>query len=101
MAPLAVSSARRAALAPLKASPLAAASAECGQKEDCEEEQEEQESSTTNSDPASSRMSMLPPQSNPVTISDTHSPHPKHIRDRQLPEVMCVFCVSIGANLNS
>lgn len=84
-APLTVSSTRRAALAPLEASPLIAAPAESGQKEECEKEQE---LSTPNSDPVSSGKSVLPPQNNPVTVNNTPKPHLNPLMEPQLLEVM-------------
>ena len=87
MPPLAVSSARRAALAPLEASPLIAAPAESGKREECEKEQG---SSTPNSLPVSSEVSVLPPQNNPVTVNSRHNPVLKQLREPQSLEVICM-----------
>ncbi|XP_039989777.1 BEN domain-containing protein 7 [Xiphias gladius] len=70
VAPLMVSSARRAALTPLEASPLIVAPAP-------------EHSSTANSRPASSEVSALPPQNNPVTVNNTHSPLLSQLREPQ------------------
>ncbi|XP_076589576.1 BEN domain-containing protein 7 isoform X1 [Chaetodon auriga] len=83
VAPLAVSSSRRAALAPLKASPLIPAPAESGKREECEKEQD---SSPPHSHPVSSGVSVLPPQNNSVTVNNTHKPLLSQLREPQLLE---------------
>ncbi|XP_051237840.1 BEN domain-containing protein 7 isoform X2 [Dicentrarchus labrax] len=83
VAPLTVSSNRRAALAPLEASPLIAAPAESEKREECEKEQD---SSTPNTHPVSSGVSVLPPQSNPVTANNTHNPLLNQLRKPHLLE---------------
>lgn len=91
--PLTVSSNRRAALAPLEASPLTVAPAESEKRKECEKEQD---SSTPNTHPVSSGVSVLPPQNNPVTANNTHNPLLNQLREPHLLEVMytlvCVFC---------
>lgn len=92
VAPLTVSSSRRAVLAPLEALPLTAASAESGQKEECETKQD---SCTLNKDPASSGMCALPAQNDPLTINNTVNKNLNQLREPPLPEVStcpCVFC---------
>ncbi|XP_070764159.1 BEN domain-containing protein 7 [Enoplosus armatus] len=80
VAPVTVSSTRRAALAPLEASPLRAAPAESGKREECEKEQD---SSTPNSHRVSSEVSVLPPQNNPATVNNTHNPLLNQLREPQ------------------
>uniref|UniRef100_A0A665UC77 Si:ch211-220f12.4 n=1 Tax=Echeneis naucrates TaxID=173247 RepID=A0A665UC77_ECHNA len=65
VAPLTVSSARRAALTPPEASPLIVAPAE---SEETEESEKEQHSSTASTHPNSSEITMLPPQNNPSEV---------------------------------
>ncbi|XP_051808553.1 BEN domain-containing protein 7 isoform X2 [Acanthochromis polyacanthus] len=81
VAPVAVTSARRAALSPLKASPLQAAPAESGKREECEKD-----SSTPNIHPISSDVSVLPPQTDPVTVNNTHSPLLNQLKEPQAVE---------------
>ncbi|XP_068169802.1 BEN domain-containing protein 7 isoform X2 [Antennarius striatus] len=78
VAPLPVSNTRRATLNPVEAS-----SASSGKKSKCEKN-----SSTPSSGPVS-WVSALPPQNNPVTVHNTHSPHLIQQRDPQSlePEV--------------
>ncbi|XP_037622987.1 BEN domain-containing protein 7 [Sebastes umbrosus] len=84
VAPLTVSSARKAALGPLEASPpLLAAPAESGKREECEKERG---SSTPNSHPVSSEVSVLPHQKNPVTVNSRHNPLLNQLREPQLLE---------------
>ncbi|XP_035521420.1 BEN domain-containing protein 7 [Morone saxatilis] len=83
MTPLTVSSNRRAALAPLEASPLTAAPAESEKRKECEKEQD---SSTPNTHPVSSGVSVLPPQNNPVTANNTHNPLLNQLREPHLLE---------------
>ncbi|XP_078112171.1 BEN domain-containing protein 7 [Sander vitreus] len=71
VAPLTVSSTRRAALAPLEASPSIAAPAKSGKSEECEKEHG---LSTPNSHPVCSEVSVLPSQKNPVTVNNRHNP---------------------------
>ncbi|XP_044048842.1 BEN domain-containing protein 7 isoform X1 [Siniperca chuatsi] len=78
--PVTVSSTRSAALTPLEASPLIAAPAESGKREECEKEQD---SSTPNSQRVSSEVSVLPPQNNPVTVNNTHNPLLNQLREPQ------------------
>lgn len=85
VAPFTVSSSRKAALAPLETSPLLAAPAESEKREECEKEQD---SSTPNSHSVSSGVSVLPPQSNPVTVTNTHNPLLNQPREPQSSEVM-------------
>uniref|UniRef100_UPI0037E8A55D BEN domain-containing protein 7 n=1 Tax=Semicossyphus pulcher TaxID=241346 RepID=UPI0037E8A55D len=66
VAPLTVSSTRRAAPAPLEASPYTAAPAEAGEREGCEKEQN---SSIPNSHPVCSEVSS---QNNPETVNNRH-----------------------------
>ncbi|XP_040894770.1 BEN domain-containing protein 7 [Toxotes jaculatrix] len=80
VAPLTVSSSRRAGLTPLEASPLIVAPAESGKREESEKEQD---SSTANSHSVSSEVSVLPSQNNPVTVSNTHSPLLNQLREPQ------------------
>ena len=89
VAPLTVSSTRRAALDPLEASPLGAASAESEKREPCEKGKD---SSTPNSQTVSSGVSVLPPQSNPATVNNTHSPLMSQLREPQSLEVMYIMC---------
>lgn len=84
VAPLTVSSTRRAALTPLEASPLIATAAESVQEE-CEKEQE---SAAPSSDQVSSGLSVLPPESNPVPVNNTANPHLNPLMEPQLLEVM-------------
>ncbi|XP_063767655.1 BEN domain-containing protein 7 isoform X3 [Eleginops maclovinus] len=83
VAPLTVSSTRRAALAPLEASPLIAAPAESGKREECEKEQG---SSTPNSHPTSSALSVLPRQNNPVIVNNRHNTLLNKLREPHLLE---------------
>lgn len=85
VAPLTISSTRRAALSPLEASPLIAAHVESGQKKGCEKEQE---SFTPNSDPVTLGESVLLPENNPVTVNKTPSPHLNQVMEPQLQEVI-------------
>ncbi|XP_071357576.1 BEN domain-containing protein 7 isoform X3 [Trachinotus anak] len=78
VAPLTVSSTRRAALTPLEASPLVVAPVESGKREESEKAQD---SSTISSQP--SEVSLLPPQNNPVTVNNTHSPLLNQLREPQ------------------
>ncbi|TMS05900.1 BEN domain-containing protein 7 [Larimichthys crocea] len=80
VAPLTVSSTRKAALASLEASPIIAAPAESGKREECKKEQD---SSTTNSHSVPSGVSVLPPQNNPVTVNNTHNPLLNQLREPQ------------------
>ncbi len=102
VAALTVPSTRRAALAPLEASPLTVAPAESGKREECEKEQD---SSTPNCHPVSSEVSVLPPQSNPVTVNNTHSPLLNQLREPQSLEVISMLvcmgpCVFFICNFN-
>lgn len=95
VAPLTVSSTRRAALAPLEAPPLIAAPAESGQREECEKKHG---SCIPSSDPVSSGM-CVPPQNNPLTINNTPNTHLNQLREPPLLEVsMCPYVFS-GLNL--
>ncbi|XP_029289937.1 BEN domain-containing protein 7 isoform X3 [Cottoperca gobio] len=78
--PLTVSSTRRAAVAPLEASPPKAAPAESGKREDCEKAQG---SSTPNSHSISCEVSVLPPQNNPVTVNNKHKSLLNQLREPQ------------------
>ncbi|XP_035498915.1 BEN domain-containing protein 7 isoform X2 [Scophthalmus maximus] len=79
VAPLSVSSTRRAALSPLEVSPLIAAPAETGKREESERQQD---TTTANTHPMSSEVSVLPPQNNPVTLN-TQSPLLNQLREPQ------------------
>ncbi|XP_010764754.1 BEN domain-containing protein 7 [Notothenia coriiceps] len=83
VAPLTVSSTRRAALAPLEASPLIAAPLESGKREECEKDQG---SSTPNSHPTSSALSVLPPQNSPVIVNNRHNTLLNKLREPHLLE---------------
>lgn len=85
VAPLTVSSARRASPGPPETSPLIAAPAETGKGKDCEKEQD---SSTHNCHPGSSGVSVLPPQNKPATVNSTHSTLLNQLREPQSLEVM-------------
>lgn len=87
-APLTVSATRKAALIPLEASPLIAAPAESGKKEESEKKQE---SCSPSSHPVSSEGSVLPPQNNPVTVNNTHGPLQNQLREPQSLEVICTL----------
>ncbi|XP_075946127.1 BEN domain-containing protein 7 [Anarhichas minor] len=80
VAPLNVSSTRRAAIGPLEASPLIAAPAESGKRE---EREKEQGSSTPNSHSVSSEVSVLPPQKNLVAINNRHNPLFTQLKEHQ------------------
>ncbi|XP_026167016.2 BEN domain-containing protein 7 [Mastacembelus armatus] len=80
VAQLAVSSSRRAALISVDTSRLLVAPAECTKREDSEK------SSTPKSHPLSSEVSVLPPQNNPVTVNNTHSPLLNQFREPQPSE---------------
>ncbi|XP_036962909.1 BEN domain-containing protein 7 isoform X3 [Acanthopagrus latus] len=80
VAPLTVSSARRASPGPPETSPLIAAPAETGKGKDCEKEQD---SSTHNCHPGSSGVSVLPPQNKPATVNSTHSTLLNQLREPQ------------------
>ncbi|XP_030588261.1 BEN domain-containing protein 7 [Archocentrus centrarchus] len=67
MTPLSVCSTRRAGFTPLDASLLKAAPVESVKQGECEK----QDSSTPNNHPTSSDVSVLPPQTNPVTVNNT------------------------------
>ncbi|KAG7217422.1 hypothetical protein INR49_021589 [Caranx melampygus] len=82
VAPVTVSSTRKAPLTPLEASPLIVAPAESGKGEESEKD-----SSTANSHPVPSEVSLLPPQNNPVTVNNTqHSPLLNQLREPQSME---------------
>ncbi|XP_018519651.1 BEN domain-containing protein 7 isoform X1 [Lates calcarifer] len=83
VAPLTVSSTRRAALTPLEASPRIAAPAEPGKRE---ESQKERDSPTASSHPISSEVSVLPPPNNPAAVNNTHSPLLSQLREPQSSE---------------
>ncbi|XP_038561328.1 BEN domain-containing protein 7 [Micropterus salmoides] len=74
--PATVSNTRRAALTPMEASPLA----ESRKREECEKGQD---SSTPNTQRICSEVSVLPPQNNPVTVNNTHSPLLNQLREPQ------------------
>ncbi|XP_069385393.1 BEN domain-containing protein 7 isoform X2 [Paralichthys olivaceus] len=78
VAPLSVSGTRRAALSPLEASPLIAAPAESGKRQESENQQD---SSAANRHPVSSEVSVLPPQNNPVTFNNSQSPLLNQLRE--------------------
>lgn len=85
VAPMTVSAVRRAALIPLDAS---AAPAEPGRREESEKKRD---SCSSRSHPISSEGSVLPPQNNPVTVNDTHSPLLNQLKEPQLLEVICTL----------
>lgn len=96
VAPVTVSSARRAALNPLDASPLTAAPADSGKGEESEKD-----SSTASSHPVPSELSMLPPQSNPVTVNHTQqSPLLNQLREPQSIEVTYMLVYTHSAVLS-
>lgn len=87
VAPLTVSTARRTALIPLDASTPLAAPVPAPVKR--EESEKKQDSCSSSSDPISSEGSVLPPQSNPVTVNNTHGLLLNQLKEPQLLEVIC------------
>lgn len=91
MAPLSVSSSRKAALTSIEASLLIPAPAGPGKKEECEKEQD----STISSHPGSTGASVLPPQNNPANVNNAQTSLLSQLRDPQLLEVnheaLCIF----------
>ncbi|XP_062245669.1 BEN domain-containing protein 7 [Platichthys flesus] len=83
VAPLSVSSTRRAALSPLEASPLIAALAESGKRQESENQRDE---SAANRHPVSSEVSVLPPRNNPVAFNNSQSPLLNQLREPQSSE---------------
>ncbi|KAI3370750.1 hypothetical protein L3Q82_007294 [Scortum barcoo] len=83
VAPLAVPCTRRAALGPPEASPLTAAPGKSVKREECEKDQD---SSKPNCHPVSAEVSVLPPQKNPTTVNNTHSPLLNQLRESQSVE---------------
>lgn len=88
VAPLTVSSTRRAALAPLEASPSIAAPAESGKSEECEKEHG---LSTPNHHPVCSEVSVLSSQKNAVTVNNRHNPVLNQLRGPHSLEVICML----------
>lgn len=84
VAPLLLSSTRRASLAIVDTPPLRTAPAESGQKEGCEE----RESPTPSSDPVFSGTSVPLSQHQHKNVNNTRNSHLNH---NQLPEVMWLF----------
>ncbi|XP_034541969.1 BEN domain-containing protein 7 [Notolabrus celidotus] len=80
VAPLTVSSTRRAAPAPLEASLYRAASSEAGKREVCKKEEN---STTSNSHPICREISVLP---SPLPVNKAHSPLLNPVREPQLLE---------------
>lgn len=88
VAPLTVSAARRTALIPLDASALITAPAEPGTRQESEKKQD---TCSSSSHPISSEGSVLPPQNNPGTVNNTHSPLLNQLKEPQLLEVICTL----------
>ncbi|XP_060933184.1 BEN domain-containing protein 7 [Limanda limanda] len=83
VAPLSVSGTRRAALNPLEASPLIAAPAESGKRQESENQQD---ASAANRHPVSPEVSVLPPHSNPVAFNNSQSPLLNQLREPRSSE---------------